>query len=136
MENGVNYAKSLVPGIRNQVGAEGGGKVRAIYDEFTFNGEAAGTIVNVGSLKKDEIFIGALLVSAALGAGVTLSLGDAVSDVRYIAATVCTAAVEAFKGAAAGVGYKATADTTMFLKTGVGAATGKVQIVIYKVCPN
>lgn len=136
MADGINYAKYASPVMRSLLGAEWNGKVRADYDEKTFAGEAAGTLVNMGVLKKDEVFIGALLISAALGSGVTVQLGDAGDDDRFIAATVCTSAVEAFKGKTDGVGYKATADTPLVLKTGVGAATGKVQIVIFKACPN
>jgi len=90
----------------------------------------------MGVLKKGEVFLGALLVAAALGSGVTVQLGDSVDDDRFIAATVCTSAVEAFKGKTDGVGYKATADTPLVLKTGVGAATGKVQLVIFKAASN
>jgi len=136
MANGSNYAKSLAPGMRGQLGAEWGGKVRAMHDEFDFTGEAAGTTVNMGVLKKGEVFLGAFLNAAALGTGVTVQLGDSGDDDRYIAATVCTSAVEAFKCAQAGMGYKATADTPLVLKTGVGAATGKVELVIFKAAPN
>lgn len=136
MPNGSNYAKFIAPTMRNLLGAEYGGKVRASYDEFTFAGEAAGTLVNMGVLKKGEVFLGALLVAAALGSGVTVQLGDSVDDDRFIAATVCTSAVEAFKGKTDGVGYKATADTPLVLKTGVAAATGKVQLVIFKAASN
>ena len=80
--------------------------------------------------------LGDLLVAAALGSGVTVQLGDSVDDDRFIAATVCTSAVEAFKGKTDGVGYKATADTPLVLKTGVAAATGKVQLVIFKAVSN
>jgi len=90
----------------------------------------------MGVLKKGEVFLGAFLNAAALGTGVTVQLGDSGDDDRYIAATVCTSAVEAFKCAQAGMGYKATDDTVLVLKTGVGAATGKVELVIYKAAPN
>jgi len=133
MANGSNYAKYASPTMRNLLGAEYGGKVRASYDEFTFAGDDAGTTVNMGVLKKGEVFLGAFLKAAALGTGVTVQLGDSGDDDRYIAATVCTSAVEAFKCAQ---GYKATADTPLVLKTGVGAATGKVQLVIFKAASN
>jgi hypothetical protein len=136
MANGSNYAKYASPTMRNLLGAEYGGKVRAMHDEFTFASAAIGTVVNVGILKKGEVFLGALLVSAALGANVTVQLGDSGDDDRYIAATVCTSAVEAFKCAQAGMGYKATADTPLVLKTGGAEATGKVQLVIFKAASN
>jgi hypothetical protein len=136
MPNGSNYAKFIAPTMRDLLGAEYGGKVRASYDEFTFSANDAGTTVNMGVLKKGEVFLGALLVSAALGTGVTVQLGDSGDDDRYIASTLCTSAVEAFKCAQAGMGYKATADTPLVLKTGAAAATGKVQLVIFKAASN
>ena len=136
MPNGSNYAKFIAPTMRTLMGAEYGGKVRASYDEFTFAADDAGTTVAMGVLKKGEVFLGALLIAAALGSGVTVQLGDSVDDDRFIAATVCTSAVEAFKGKTDGVGYKATADTPLVLKTGAGAATGKVQLVIFKAASN
>ena len=136
MANGSNYAKFIAPTMRDLLGAEYGGKVRAMHDEFTFASAAIGTVVNVGILKKGEVFLGALLVSAALGTNVTVKLGDSGDDDRYIAATACTSAVEAFKCAQAGMGYKATADTPLVLKTGGAEATGKVQLVIFKAASN
>lgn len=136
MPNGSNYAKFIAPTMRTLMGAEWDGKVRASYDEFTFAAADAGTLVNMGVLKKGEVFLGALLVAAALGTGVTVQLGDSDDDDRFIAATVCTSAVAAFKGKTDGVGYKATADTPLVLKTGVAAATGKVQLVIFKAVSN
>lgn len=132
MANGSNYAKYASPTMRDLMGAEYGGKVIAMHDEFTFAGEASGTTVNMGVLKKGEVFLGAFLNAAALGSGVTVQLGDSGDDDRYIAATVCTSTVEAFKCAQTGMGYKATADTVLVLKTGVGAATGKVELVVLK----
>ena len=134
MANGSNYAKFIAPTMRDLLGAEYGGKVRAMHDEFTFASAATGTVVNVGILKKGEVFLGALLVSAALGTGVTVQLGDSGDDDRYIASTLCTSAVEAFKCAQAGMGVKG--DRTLVLKTGGAEATGKVQIVIFKATSN
>lgn len=137
MADGINYAKSLAPGMRDQLGAEWGGKNRAIYDEFTFSGQAAGTIVNVGVLRKGEVYLGCEIVNAALGTGVTLQVGDAGNDARYMAAQSASSAGNLIgKDAGAGFGYKAPADTVIFIKTGGGAATGKVQIVWYKAAPN
>jgi hypothetical protein len=136
MANGSNYAKYASPTMRDLLGAEYGGKVRAMYDEFTFAGADAGSTVAMGVLKKGEVFLGALLVSAALGTGVTVQLGDSGDDDRYFTAVSTASAVEAVKGAQTGVGYKATADTVMVLKTAGAAATGKVQLVIFKAASN
>lgn len=137
MADGINYAKSLAPGMRDQLGAEWGGKNRAVYDEYTFAAAAAGTIVNVGVLRKGEVYLGCEIVNAALGTSVTLQVGDAGDDDRYMTAqAAATAGNIVGKDAGAGFGYKAPADTVIFIKTGGGAATGKVQIVWYKAAPN
>jgi len=136
MANGSNYAKYASPTMRDLLGAEYGGKVRASYDEFTFAGDDAGTTVNMGVLKKGEVFLGAFLVAAALGTNSTIQLGDSGDDDRYFTAVSTASAVEAVKGAQTGVGYKATADTPLVLKTGGAAATGKVQLVIFKAASN
>jgi len=137
MPDGINYAKSVSLSVRDELGAEWEGKSRAIYDEFTFSSHASGTTVNVGVLRKGEVYLGCEIVNAALGTGVTLQLGDAGNDARYMAAQAAASAGNIVgKEAGSGFGYKAPSDTVLVLKTGGGTATGKVQIVIYKAAGN
>ena len=136
MANGSNYAKFIAPTMRDLLGAEYGGKVRAMHDEFTFASAATGTVVNVGILKKGEVFLACFVASAALGANSTIQLGDSGDDDRYFTAVSTASAVEAVKGAQTGVGYKATADTVMVLKTAGAEASGKVELVILKAASN
>ena len=138
MANGTNYAKVIAPAPATYLGPEQGGDVHIDYDTFTFAGEAAGALVNVGNLKPGEIFLFALITAAALGTGVTLQLGDAGDDDRYLAATAANTGgliIQAARaGASLGVGYKndTTADIPLVLKTGGAAATGRVDISIFK----
>lgn len=136
MADGTNYAKAIAPAFRSLMGAEWDGKVRAIHEEYTFASAAIGTVVNVGILKKGEVFLACFVASAALGASSTIQLGDSDDDDRYFTAVSTASAVEAVKGAQTGVGYKATADTVMVLKTAGAEASGKVELVILKAVSN
>jgi hypothetical protein len=141
--NGANYGYSLsanpggIPGAGGYMGPEWEGKVRAIYDTYTFAGEVSGSLVNVGVLRAGEVFLGSEIINAALGSGTTIQLGDAGDDDRYMTAqsSVSTGNIIG-KEASTGLGYKATADTIIQLKTGGGACTGQVKITIWKACSN
>jgi len=136
MASGANYTKYAAPSPATFMGAEWDGKVRADYDTYTFASEAIGTLVNVGVLKVGEVFLGAILTNAALGSGTTLQLGDAGDDDRYIVATATSSAGSITACAQTGIGYKATAETPLVVKTAGGTATGQFSIVIFKGCPN
>ena len=138
MANGTNYAKVVSPVPATYLGPEQGGDVHVDYDTYTFASEASGTSVNVGNLKPGEIFLYALIIAAALGSGVTGQLGDAGDDDRYLPATamntggLITQAARA--GTGLGVGYKndTTADIPLVFKTGGAAATGRIDVIIFK----
>jgi hypothetical protein len=106
-----------------------------MYDEFTFAGEAAGPWSTWVSSRRAR-FSSAPSYRGRPGLRRDGAAWRFLDDDRFIASTVCTSAVEAFKGKTDGVGYKATADTPLVLKTGVAAATGKVQLVIFKAVAN
>jgi len=145
MAEGTNYAKYASPNPSSFMGAEWKGKVRAIVENYTFASSAIGTIVNVGILAKDEVFLEGYVTGADIGSATTLQLGDTeldgsasiADDDRYLAATVFTTANQRTAcDAAAGRGYKATKDMILQLKTGVEEATGLVNVVILIACPN
>ena len=134
--NGINYAKTLLA-PKDYLPSYWEGKVRAMYETYTFASNPSGDIVNVGILRAGEVYLGCEIVNAALGSGVTLQLGDSGSDVRYMAAQSAASAGNIIgKEAATGLGYSPSADTVLQLKVGGGAATGTVQITIWKVSPN
>lgn len=135
MSYGTNYTKALSPTPATLMGAEWDGRVIAQTDNFTFASHASGTEVTVGVLKKDEVFLGAEIDTAALGSGVTLQLGDADDNDRYMAAASAASAgtLRARRsGSGLGLHYKATEDTPIVLKTGGAAATGLVKTTILK----
>jgi len=133
--NGDNYTTYAAAVPAGFLGAEWEGKVRAIYDTYTFATTASGTVVNVGVLRAGEVFLGAdILLTASLGASTTLALGDSGDDDRYMAATASTAAGRL--EANLNVGYKATSDTIITVTLGGASATGTFKIVIYKAASN
>lgn len=136
--SGANYTKAAAPSAAGYLGAEWDGKVRSMVDTYTFASEAIGTVVNVGILRTGEVFLGANLYCAALGASTTLQLGDATDDDRFITAQSTSSAVviQGKEVITTGIGYKATADTPLIIKTAGGVATGAFNIVIFKSCPN
>ena len=135
-QNGTNYAKSANPSQsnRNDPGAVGG-RVRSLTDVFTFAGEAAGEVINIGKdLVDGAIIHGVELYTAALGAGVTIDVGDSDTADRYHAAIDCTGVTVNKDLAQAAIQYVIgtnAGDNTIILTSGVGAATGEVKVVVY-----
>jgi hypothetical protein len=133
--NGTNYAKYVAPAPLTLMGGEFGGKRRGTWDTYTFAGEAAGTIVNVGVLKPGETFAGGQITAAALGSSVTIALGISGQAACFLAATTMnTAGLVTFCAAQGtyGVGYKNTGvvDIPIFITTAGAAATGRIDVVI------
>lgn len=135
---GTNRTAILAGGPRNLVKPESVfGSVAYIYDDYTFAGEAAGSILELGpDLPYDSRIIDWQLDHAALGSGVTLKLGTYANDDSLMAAVSCAAAgvktadangVTLTKGFInAGVRTSGAEDNKLIITTGVNAATGKV----------
>ena len=139
MANGTNYgymASGLAPA--SYMGPEWEGKLRVTHDSYTFASAAAATTVNVGVLRPGEVFMGGFVVNAALGSGVTLQLGDSGDDDRYMDAAAASSAGNINARKAEGIGYKntGTTDIAIVLKTAGAEASGAVEVVINKACPN
>jgi len=108
--------------------------VFAASNSFTFSGEGAGEVVQMVSAKKGWEILEVVVSSTALGAGVTVQVGDGNDPNRFVTSTVATSAVTARTNANTGMGYVYTADDTIDVTTGVGAATGTVDLtVIYSI---
>lgn len=113
------------------------GKVRCIRDDFTFAGEASGTILYVGPpIPKGARWCAiSYMVNAALGTSVTLKVGHdggaTGDDAKFLAATACSSAGANFLNVIGGVGYAFTRDARIIVTTGGAAATGKVVIEAY-----
>jgi len=95
---------------------------------------ASGSTIKVANLPAGAVVQSAVLYFDALGAGVTISLGDSDTAARYTTAIVTTSAGSAIADKVDGAGYEIgsnAGDTALLLTTGVGAATGTIKVVIF-----
>lgn len=111
-----------------------GSNMKVQVDDFTFAGEAAGTVLQVGNTLPAGARIHKITInSAALGSGVTLDVGDSHLATRYDTAIACTSAAQTIADNIGGKNYKIgtnTGDNQVLLTTGGGAATGQVKVLI------
>jgi hypothetical protein len=134
-QNGTNYAKSANPSQsnRNDPGAVGG-RVRSLTDNFTFAGEAAGEVIRIGKDLVDGAIIHKVIIdNAALGAGVTLDVGDSDTAGRYVSAYDANGNTHSEVTLIGGVHYVIgtnDGDNTILVTTGVAAATGQIKVTI------
>ena len=63
------------------------GKLRVQYDSFEASSLASGSDISVARLPKGAMVWDVVIMHDALGSGVTLKVGDAADDDRYVAAT-------------------------------------------------
>ena len=134
--NTVNYAKELAGTMpKDFMGAEWRGKVKVLFDTYTAAALAIAQTIGVGKLRKDSLLVDALINFVALGASSTLSLGDAGSATKYMAAFATSSAGNArlinSPTATQGIGVKMTADTELILTVAGGTITGLIQTAIF-----
>ncbi len=134
-QNGTNYAKSINPSQsnRNDPGAVGG-RVRSLTDNFTFAGEGAGEVINIGKdLVAGAIIHGVIIANVALGGSVTLDVGDSDDPNRYVSAYDANGSVYSDTILVAGLHYvigSNDGDNTILVTTAGGAATGLMKVTI------
>ena len=123
----VNTAAQPGTGLTPVAGGDAGGKLTGYYDEYTVKaGDAQNDVVWLGPdlpLKKGDRFINFNLDWDAMGAGVTLALGDDGSAARYMAATAANAAGQSVARANGILGYKLTQDRNIQVTIAGGAPT-------------
>ncbi len=111
-----------------------GSNLKVQADSFTFAGEAAGTVLQVGNALPAGARIHQIIVdNAALGGGVTLDVGDSHDADRYDTAIAADAALQSFCNNIAGKNYKVgtnDGDNQVLITTAGGAATGLVKVLI------
>ena len=132
---GVNATKAADPSPSNILNPGTlGGKVRVMVDSYEAAALAAASTITIGkALPVGAIVIGGKLSWDALGAGVTLAVGDATTADRYLAATAAAAAgIANLPDDVDGLSYviTGTADTVIKITTAVAAATGTISIII------
>jgi len=133
---GVNATKAADPQAANILDPGLlGGKVRVMIDKYEAAALALGSDITVGkALPSGASVIGVQISTDALGAGVTVEVGDSDTSDRYIAAVDCTGATTTVSTLGAdALGYVIgtnSGDDTILITTGVGAATGTISIVV------
>jgi hypothetical protein len=134
-QNGTNYAKSASPSQsnRNDPGTVGG-RLRSLTDNFTFAGELAGEVINIGKDLVDGAIIHKVIINnAALGGSVTLSVGDSDTANRYIDAYDANGSTSIDATLIGGVHYAIgtnDGDNTIIVTTAGAAATGEIKVTI------
>jgi hypothetical protein len=134
-QNGTNYAKSANPSQsnRNDPGTVGG-RLRSLTDNFTFAGEAAGEVINIGKdLVAGAVVHKIIIDNAALGASVTLDVGDSDDPNRYVSAYDANGNTHSEVTLIAGVHYVIgtnSGDETIIVTTAGAAATGLLKVTI------
>jgi len=133
---GDNRTKILNPSSDNVLSpGTCGGRVRVQTDTITLAAAAAGTVVEVGQdLKAGAIILGIEINNAALGAGVTLDVGDGDDDNRYIDGYDANGNTKTNTLLIGGVFYKIgtnSGDDTLTVTVQDAAATGELNIAIY-----
>jgi hypothetical protein len=136
-----NYTKYAAASPAAFLGPEWEGRIKGIVENYTFASAAAGSIVNVGILRKGEVFFRADLTGADLSSAGTLQVGDTeldgsasiADDDRYLAATVFTTANQVTEcNASAGRGYKASKDMIIQVKTATEEVSGLINFRMLK----
>lgn len=108
---------------------ESGYKAEVLVKTFTFAGESAGEVIQLFDVDKGVRVVDAYIATAALGASVTLQLGDGTDTDGFVTATTAnTAGVFRLNGAYRAKEYSAA--DTIDLVTAGGAATGAVTVVV------
>lgn len=113
------------------------GNARVAILEYTAAGEASGSVLLLGKIPGAARIYEVVLRNAALGSGVTVSVGTRYLDssegtgsaTAFTSATVCTSAARTISTSdiveiAEGKGVEIIATT------GVGAATGKITVIV------
>jgi len=113
------------------------GRVIRAYDEYEASALASGSDISVGdALPEGATIVDVVVMADALGASVTLKVGDSTDDDRYISSTAFnTANKRQNANAIDGVGYQVTGTTNqVVVTTGGAAATGTIKVwVLYTV---
>lgn len=113
--------------------AQAHGRLRVWFDSYEAAALAAGSDIAVARLPAGATVYDATIHHDALGAGVTLQLGDAADPDRLIPASAAAAAgilALSQDGAIDGFGHRYDAETDIKIVTGGGAATGTIKCVV------
>ena len=112
--------------------AEAHGRMRVWYDSFEASSTASGDTITFSRMPKGATIYQVRVMADALGSSVTIKVGDASDDDRYITATTMnTANLVTETNAIAGVAYNYTAETDLIATVGGAAATGTIKFMVF-----
>jgi len=130
---GDNATKALSPSPSNIINPGlVGGRLRVSVDTYEASSLAAGSAIYMcPPLPAGAKVIGMVLSYDALGSGVTLKVGDASDDDRYLAAASAASAGTRDNILIDAIGYEITSSTgQIIITTGGAAAIGTVKLVV------
>ena len=131
---GTNFTNITATPIVKIDSGEWTGKLRVQYDSYEASSLASGSDISVARLPKGAKIFDVVIHHDALGAGVTLAVGDSADADRYITATAAATAGKILMsedGAIDGVAYEQTAETDVLITTGGGTATGTIKCQVW-----
>ena len=130
---GVNFTNITATPVVKADSSEWHGNIRVQYDSYEASSLASGSDISVARLPKGAKVYDIIVHFDALGGSSTISVGDADSAARYIAATSTASAGQmsmSQEGAIAGFGYENTAETDVLLTTGGASITGTIKVAV------
>ena len=120
-----------------------GGKMRVQHDTFEASSLASGSDITIARVPKNATIHDVVLKCDALGSSVTLKVGDADDDDRYIGVTgtwnvagqtqsmLAGSSTGAPIAAVTGLGHRTTAETDILITTGGASAYGTIFCWVY-----
>ena len=120
-----------------------GGKMRVQHDTFEASSLASGSDITIARVPKNATIHDVVLKCDALGSSVTLKVGDADDDDRYIGVTgtwnvagqtqsmLAGSSTGAPIAAVTGLGHRPTAETDILITTGGASASGTIFCWVY-----
>ena len=112
--------------------AEAHGRMRVWYDSFEASATASGDTITFSRMPKGATIYQVRVMADALGSSVTIKVGDASDDDRFITATTMnTANLVTETNAIAGAAYNYTAETDLIATVGGAAATGTIKFMVF-----
>ena len=130
---GANFTNITATPIVKIDSSEWHGNMRVQFDSYEASSLASGSDISVARLPKGAKVYDIIVHFDALGGSSTISVGDADSAARYIAATSTASAGQmsmSQEGAIAGFGYENTAETDVLLTTGGASITGTIKVAV------
>ena len=112
--------------------SEAHGRMRVWYDSYEASSTASADTITFARMPKGATIWQVRVVADALGSGVTIKVGDASLDDRFITQTTMnTANLVTETNAIDGVGYNYTAQTDLIATVGGAAATGTIKFMVF-----